>query len=87
MQIIFKAITGSSSHTPSWCDTKQVREKSTTKTGELVAALGSSLAKRHMAPLQAPVVPILGLIFLRLPDQRQTTISTEHSTVLTHQQV
>ena len=46
MQIIFKAITGSSSHIPWWegkCGTVQAREKSVAKTTELVATLGSSL--------------------------------------------
>ena len=46
MQIIFKAITGSSGYA-FWgerkCGTVRAREKSVAKTTELVAALGSSL--------------------------------------------
>ena len=46
MQIIFKAITGSSGHAPWWkgyYGTVRAREESGAKSTELVAALGSSL--------------------------------------------
>ena len=46
MQIIFKAVTGSSGHAPWWegkCGTVRARNKSVAKTTKVVTALGSSL--------------------------------------------